>query len=676
MSHILRKRGVRMPLQELPFRMLAMLLARPGEVVTREELKQELWSEEDFGEFDLGLNTAVKKLRQALDDSANTPRFIETIPKVGYKFLVPVAESPGPELNPVDSTDQTVNPVEALPPGAVVVQQRSQRALQAVAAVATLALLGVLAVHFTQAPPEKPVARFSFSPEGVGRPSISPDGKYILYTATVDGESSLWLRAIASELPRQLDRTEGVVRAFWSPDNLSIGFGTRTELKRMSIDGGIPITLCELAVSGGNVRFGNGSWSPDGETIVFASRAQLYEIPARGGQPEPLLKAGANGFDPHFLPAEAKSRALVYTTVGPGGPTDQRLAILNLESGEHRELGPGDEPVYSRSGHLVYGPSDVGGRGLWALPFSLETLEPNGEAFPIDTGGHWATVSRDGTLAYVDQTGAVANMSTLVWRNRDGELMETIGQPQNSMGVLALSPDGQRIAVRSTESGNLDIWIHDLNRSTKTRLTFDGATEQSPIWSPSGAEIVYTRIGTGGASLMRKAADGTGEAVVLIEADGYPFASDWSTDGRYLAYSELTSEANFDIGYVELQSNGETSEPVTFLSTPLLESILMFSPDGRFVAYVSEESGLFEVYVRPFPDGTAGKWQVSVNGGSQPLFESVDLITRDGGTMYDVAADGERFVTISPVEDADEEAAPPTIRVVENWYEEYRDREQ
>ena len=209
---------------------------------------------------------------------------------------------------------------------------------------------------------------------------------------------------------------------------------------------------------------------------------------------------------------------------------------------------------------------------------------------------------------------------------------------------------------------------------------------------------------------MRKTADGTGEAVVLVEVDGFPVAEGWSTDGRYLAYSEFTSEAGYDIGYVELQSDGETSEPVTFLSTPLHEGTPRFSPDGRFVAYTSDESGPFEVYVRPFPDGTAGKWQVSVNGGwqprwrsdgkelyyvedstmmavsvsteptftpgqPQPLFESVDLITGAGELTYDVSADGERFVTISPFEDDDEEAAPPTVRIVQNWHEEFRDRE-
>ncbi len=607
---------------------------------------------------------------------------------------------------------QTLNPAEALPPDAVVTKRSSQRTLRAVATVATLALLGLAYVHLTEVPPEtpeQPVTRFSFAPKGVGRPFISPDGKYVLYNATVDGESSLWLRAIASEFPRRLERTEGVVRAFWSPDSLSIGFGTSTELKRMSIDGGNPITLCELPSTTGQSAFRNGSWSLDGQNIVFASGNQLYEIPARGGQPEPLLKEGALGFEPNFLPADAKSRALVYTTA-PGGPTNQRLAILNLESGEHRELGPGDEPVYSRSGHLVYGPSDVGDRGLWALPFSLETLEPNGEAFPIDTGGHWATVSRNGTLAYADQAGLATNERTLVWRNREGGLLETVGQPQ-SMNQLALSPDGRRVAVRSNEGENMDIWVHDLTRSTNTRLTFEDVSEDQPEWSPSGREIVYRRNNEGpGDSLMRKAADGTGEAIVLVESETRLGNPTWSHDGRYLAYSEINGEALNDIRYVELGTDGTASEPVTFLSTPAHEFQPKLSPDGRFLAYASRESGSYQVYVQPFPDG-AGKWQVSVNGGSRPrwssdgselfyvdgrflmvvsvsteqgftlgqpqaLFESLDLVRVNGS--YGVSADGQRIMTVALVATAQdgEEPAPPSIRIVQNWYEEFRDRQQ
>ncbi len=213
---------------------------------------------------------------------------------------------------------------------------------------------------------------------------------------------------------------------------------------------------------------------------------------------------------------------------------------------------------------------------------------------------------------------------------------------------------------------------------------------------------------------MRKSADGTGEAVVLVDIDSLAITNDWSTDGRYLVYEELSPQTAYDIRYVEFQSDGEVSEPVTFLATTASDRSAQISPDGRFVAYMSDESGSYQIYVRPFPDGP-GKWQVSVDGGVQPrwrsdgkelyyvggedalmavsvstgstftrgqpqqLFESPDLFLGNlalQGAQYDVSSDGERFVTVAPVEDGDEEAAPPRIRIVENWYEEFRDRGQ
>ena len=444
---------------------------------------------------------------------------------------------------------------------------------------------------------------------------------------------------------------------------------------------------------------------------MFGSRGRLHEIPARGGEPQVLVDNDLGTVQqPHFLPANSGPESLAYQTNAPYTAYGAQIWVLNLETGERSEVGPGSAPVYSRDGYLLHGSGEETEDRLFALPFSLESLEPTGDAFPIAEESQFASVARDGTLVFLDGNTA-ALQETLVWRNRAGELLETIGQPQQGMSRPALSPDGRRIAIGFNESGNSDIWIHDLIRSTKTRLTFDEGTEYDPIWLPSGGEIAYTQLGTGW-SLMRKSADGTGEAVVLVETDLYAYAEDWSTDGRYLAYSLGTSEARTDIRYVELQSDGETSEPVTFLGTPNSESVPRFSPDGRFVAYRSSESGRNEVYVRPFPEGTAGKWLVSANGGSQqrwrgdgkelyyvedstmmavsvsteptftlgqpqPLFESADLIGRgDGRTMYDVAVDGERFVTVSPVEVPDEEAAPPSVRVVQNWYEEFRDREE
>jgi len=288
-------------------------------------------------------------------------------------------------------------------------------------------------------------------------------------------------------------------------------------------------------------------------------------------------------------------------------------------------------------------------------------------------------------------------------------VLETAGQPQPNIYYPSLSPDGQRVVVTSGEIGNYDIWVHDLIRSTRTRLTFDAGQERSPAWSPLGDEIVYWLEGADGSSLMRKAADGTGEAVVLVEAKGYLPGPDWSRDGRYLVYAERNADENFDIRYLQFGSDGAVSEPVTFLGTPANEGSPKLSPDGRFVAYVSDESGRDEIYVQPSPEGT-GRWLASVNGGSQPrwgrdgrelyyvqdttlmsvsvstgeavalgqpqqLFQLHGQISSFLVPMYDVSADGRRFVTFGPTEQ-DKDEAPPKIRVVQNWYEEFRDRQR
>jgi WD40 repeat protein len=184
-----------------------------------------------------------------------------------------------------------------------------------------------------------------------------------------------------------------------------------------------------------------------------------------------------------------------------------------METGERRELGPGTAPVYSREGYLIHSPTDMSGRGLWALPFSLDTLEATGDAFPISTTGFAPSVSHDGTLVYRDDAGGFEN-TTLVWRSRKGEIIETVGQPQPDIADLALSPDGQRVAVVSMESG-IDVWVHDLTRSTKTRLTFEDKFVGGPAWSPSGREIGYYL--RDGGRIMRRAADGSCEAVTLVE---------------------------------------------------------------------------------------------------------------------------------------------------------------
>ena len=555
-----------------------------------------------------------------------------------------------------------------------------------------------------------PVGRFSFSAPDLVGASISPDGRHVAYIVGGDEEASVWIRDLDRETPRQLAGTAGAQGAFWSPDSQFIGFATDRELKRIAVDGGDPITLCPLPGSSSVFPFLGGSWSSRRDRIVFSSGLELFGVPARGGTAELLVgREEVEGSDdrlhfvrPRFLPLSSGPQGLAYS-FGTSS-TDARLGVLDLETGERRELGTGAAPAYSASGHLVYQTS-YRDSGLWALPLSLETLTPTGEAFRIVEEGKAPSVGRDGTLVYFDSPGSRGRI--LVWRDRAGKKLGTIGQEQERMMHPALSPNGKQVAVRGAETDDYDIWLHDAERGTKTRLTFDPGGEDHATWSASGEQISYYIGGGEPDDIYNQPADGSGEAVALPSGEGANRAPDWSADERYLIYWTRTGTSVGDLGYIERASDGSFSEPTAFLKTAADERVPKFSPDGRYVAYCSSESGRWEVYVRSFPDG-GGRRQVSINGGGQPrwrrdgkelfyvedtalmavpvstegaftagspekLFESQDLAMTSPAPNYDVSGDGQRFVTVATVEGQTDQ--PPAIRVVQNWFTEFEDRE-
>ena len=574
-------------------------------------------------------------------------------------------------------------------------------------AVTAIVLLALACVHFFEALPEAPLRRFAFTPESLyettgWRAAISPNGKHIVYVA--GGEvRKLWVRDLDQEEPRELDGTEGAQRPFWSPDSQFIGFGANRQLKKISTQGGTAITLCPLP--GGNLA--GGGWSPDGDFIAFGSRApsRIYEVPARGGEPRLLFEPEGTGkgsgiTSPHFLPLQAASRSIVFDL---GAPNDRDIAVKNLETGEWEVLAEGAYPVYSPGGHILYQTNRYQS-GLWALPFSVETLKPTGEAFPIAENVGDPSVGADGTLVYLDFSGR--GEQQLAWRNRGGKKLEVIGQPQEVIRSPVLSPDGGHVAVRGFEDGNDDVWVHEIDRPLKRRLTFHAAVDGRAIWSPSGKEIAFRSLRQGNNDIYSLPADGTGEPGLLTGADLAEFSCDWSPDGEYLLYRVDDPENGSDLWYLKRKEDGSSFDSVPFLQTSFNEKSATFSPQGRFVAYVSDQSGQDQVYVRPFPEGE-GQSQVSAQGGGQPRWSrdgkelfyveedtlmAVEVSTNPGFTTgattrlfqdsnlraaehrYDVSRDGQRFVLVETIES--EEAKAPSIHVVQNWFAEFRDRQE
>ena len=597
------------------------------------------------------------------------------------------------------------------------VSKRKLRLPWALLSVTALALLAVLFVHFGETPPEAPLRRFSFTPpEGVlatfssANVAISPNGKHIAFI-TAGSEGKLWVQDLDVQQPRAIGGTEGASEPFWSRDSDFIGFAAEGELKKVSVQGGLAIRVCELPGAG----FLGGSWSPDGEVIVFSSGAPylLYEVPGRGGAPNVIVSpeesetspGGPTGgiVWPHFLPSEAGARVLVFTF---GATPNHTMMVQNLETGQRELLGPGTIPFYSASGHIVY-QSKVIIYDLWALPFSLDTLRAAGEAFPVSQNSRGPTVAADQTLVYLDSSGS--GQQQLVWLDRHGEKTGEIGQAQETIGSPALSPDGRLVAITASENSNRDVWVHDITRGVRTRLTSAPERDLRPVWSPAGDEVAFTSNRAGNTDILRRQADGSGEEKVLAATPSSELLSDWSRDGKYLLYQMEGPETGFDLWYLERNEDGSGWEPHPFLQTPAFEVVPRLSPDGRYVAYVSNESGQNEVYVQPFPaggrkvtvssdGGTKVRWSrdgkelfyvegetlvaVSVSSGSSfsvgsatRLFEHPGLRPGNNYAPYDVSADGQRFILAEPAGEGPE-APEPSIRVVQNWFEEFRNRQQ
>jgi serine/threonine-protein kinase len=596
----------------------------------------------------------------------------------------------------------------------------------AVAAVTAVAMWLVL--H--QTPQKLQPMRFSIVPpatepfniQGFYRNlAISPDGTHVVYVAGT--ESQLMVRAID-----QLDAVplRGITNAafpFVSPDGRWVGFSTGGggEIKKVSIAGGPPITLCRYTGT-----FRGASWGPD-DTIVFASNdtgTGLFAVPAGGGEPKLLTKPdGAHDEVDHLFPFTLPGgRAVLFTITTAGSGDSAQVAVLDLKTGQRKTLvRGGSDAVYldpsatstgsrqagsGQAGYLVYASAGT----LRAVRFDPARLEVLSDPVPVleqvttlGTGAADFRVSQNGTLVYVPGTSNGGITRSLVWVNRQGR-EEPINAPPRGYTAARLSPDGTRVALEIRDQEN-DIWIWDLGRQTLTRLTFDPRVDSYPLWTPDGKRIVFGSDRAGASSVYWQAADGTGTVERLITSPSGVLPTSIAPDAKSLVVQEANPKTSTDVMLLALEGTRRI-EPL--VQTTFSELGGQISPDGHWLAYYSNESGRPEVYVRPFPKVEGGRWQISTGGGSRPAWSAAgrELFFLQGLAMmavavqtaptfsagnpsklfdgqwflpglarpYDVSRDGQRFLMIKDATNGGPSGASPTITVVLNWFEELKAR--
>jgi Tol biopolymer transport system component len=564
------------------------------------------------------------------------------------------------------------------------------------AAAILLAALPFVIAYFRGAPDETRAVRSLILPPqkasftGIGNLAVSPDGRRLAFVAVgSDGANLLWVRSLDSLSAQSLNGTDGALYPFWSPDSRFIGFFADNKLKKIEGSGGPPITLCNGHNSAG------GTWNRDG-VILFGGLGggPLYRVEAAGGEDTVLTKLDQSRGEsaqtfPSFLP---DGHHFLYHSVTFG--SEQRgVYVGSLDSREVKRLGSSGSSAEYAQGNLLFVQNDT----LMGQPLDLQRLETAGAAFPvtedvavsITTGRAAFSVSGNGVLVY--QTGGTRGDMRLTWFDRSGKKTGVLGD-RSSYGSVSLSPDGAK-AVTNKTGAQAGVWLYDVARGLPTRLTFDAAFERYPVWSPDGSRIVFSSSKRNGHfELYEKASSGAGIEELVEASDVDIYATSWSPDGQFILYC-TQNQPPTKLGLLPVSGD---RKPRVFLEAQARLRHGQFSPDGRWIAYESHESGKPEVYVAPFP-GPGGKRQVSAAGGGTPRWrrdgKELFYLTPDrqlmaaevngkGGAFeigavralfrtraaapaltYDVTADGQRFLVINSVEE--EESSPLTLVV--NW---------
>ena len=578
------------------------------------------------------------------------------------------------------------------------------RALTAVAIAVTAIASAALAWYLKPTGGSSPnaaggLARFLIAPsesmsETDGVVVISRDGRRIGYAAGPAGRQRLFVREIDQFASRPVPDTEGVVSAAFSPDGQSIAFVAERKLRTVSLLGGTPLTLRDR-VDGAGV-----TWTAD-QSILYnpGTATGIWRIPAAGGEAASVTVPGAKDNEQRFPEVLPGGKGLLFSA--RGGVTDDEVYVESLETHQRRPLVKGGAPHYVATGHLVF----VQAGTLFAMPFDAQRLEVKGAPIALLEGVRQArsgqpliSYSEVGSMVYVP-TGTEFGSNALVWVDRAG-VEEPTGASGRPYAQPRLAPDGRRV-VTSLRGNTEDLWLIDLTRGTSSRLTAESNTS-FPVWTPDGRRLTLASAKEGSYKIYWRPVDGSAPDERLLSGSwpNYPFS--WTPDGKVLAFVSVNPTTLQDIRVLNVDQKDE-SKP--FLATQFREGAPVFSPDGKWIAYVSDESGRFELYVRPFP-GPGEKVPISVDGGNEPVWprNSRQLFYRVGDAMmtvdvettptfsagkprklfdtayersialwpnFDASADGKRLLMIKRENPS---PAATHINVVLNWLEELKSR--
>ena len=586
------------------------------------------------------------------------------------------------------------------------------------AAAVALAIVAGLAAWLLKPAPSAPAAslrRFSIAPPHLSVATtnrdiaITPDGSTIVYIAGQGTDRQIYVRRLDALTATALRPAERSYEPLVSADGAWVAFNDESDytLRKVALTGGPPVTVAKI----GREMLG-ATWGSD-DSIIFATSEGLWRIPPGGGTPESIARPdqakGESVFAwPEYLPG---GRAVLYAVQSGARSDDVAIAALDLQTRVAKEVIRGaTNPRYAASGHLLY----VAEGSLRAVAFDPDRLEVRGEAVPIAgglvtkvSGGANVVVAADGTLVYV--AGGVGVVERrLVWIDRAGARVP-LATPLRAYGSVRVAPDGKRVALdMRDQQGDLDLYLWDIARATLGKFTSEPAFDGGPVWTPDGTRVVFASSRAGPVNPFLQPADGAGEARRLAASTFADYPTGVTPDGTRVLFLRDGGSGSPTAQDIMIAPIDDPSPARPLLATKANEGGAEVSPDGRWLAYQSDESGTEEVYVRPFPDVKAGRWQVSFGGGVHPAWNPAGgelfFVVASGGAQlmgvqiapgpafsatqpkpvvtspvfrayasrsYDISRDGQRFLV---VESTSGENASASITVVLNWVEDLKRR--